>query len=298
MSQSHQNPSKQRESKLASHVNTLMVHYCLELQNLSAQAWIDRWLVSYPIQWVTLAVIEALYLGRYKAISVEQILVNWQRRGQACHHFTHEFERVISCRFPRIFRDFKRHPAKLDTNSPVSSPNTAPAIQTAPDAVLPASPAFSHRALKVPVATASLDTYLQEAPLQPLQNRPEPLETGLPVSPDGAAPMDESIQNSDIQDANMGFTPFIRWRALPENHPWTTDLDLDSTPVLEEAPILQFVPNFVPDLAQTALFEKLKAISAVSTASQSSNWEQKVESPVGNGSLNPFAWLPDPWAIS
>lgn len=45
--------------------------------------------------WIRSAVVEALYQGRYKAISVEQILRVWKRRGHPLRHFNHEFERVV-----------------------------------------------------------------------------------------------------------------------------------------------------------------------------------------------------------
>ena len=44
---------------------------------------------------IRLAVVEALYQGRYKAISVEHILDCWRRRGQPNFHFSLEFERLI-----------------------------------------------------------------------------------------------------------------------------------------------------------------------------------------------------------
>ena len=48
-----------------------------------------------------MAVIESLYRGRYKAISVEQILTIWLRRGQPFHRFNGEFERLISRKLPK-----------------------------------------------------------------------------------------------------------------------------------------------------------------------------------------------------
>lgn len=81
---------------------TLLIHYSFELGGYTAGELIDRWLNGYPDNWVCLAVIEALYQGRYKAISVEQILAFWQRRGQASYHFNHEFERLVCGNFPQL----------------------------------------------------------------------------------------------------------------------------------------------------------------------------------------------------
>jgi len=81
----------------------LLRHYGFELRGYTPEELVSLWLKNYPAHWVRLAVIEALYQGRYKAISVEQILAVWTRRGQPIHRFTHEFERLISRKLPQNF---------------------------------------------------------------------------------------------------------------------------------------------------------------------------------------------------
>ncbi|MBW4564591.1 MAG: hypothetical protein KME32_26375 [Mojavia pulchra JT2-VF2] len=78
----------------------LLTHYSFDLGGYSASQLIKRWESAYPIEWIHIAVIEALYQGRYKAVSVQQILNFWQRRGQATYHFNMEFERLICSKFP------------------------------------------------------------------------------------------------------------------------------------------------------------------------------------------------------
>ncbi|HLO88619.1 MAG TPA: hypothetical protein VK203_26915 [Nostocaceae cyanobacterium] len=78
----------------------LLIHYSFDLSGYSASELVNRWLKEYPTEWLHLAVIEALYQGRYKAVSVQQILNFWQRRGQALYHFNMEFERLICSKFP------------------------------------------------------------------------------------------------------------------------------------------------------------------------------------------------------
>lgn len=73
----------------------LLLHYIFDLGGYSARELVAHWTAHYPSNWVRLAVIEALYQGRYKAISVEQILGLWQRRGQMRQHFNCEFERLV-----------------------------------------------------------------------------------------------------------------------------------------------------------------------------------------------------------
>ena len=80
--------------------NALLTHYSFDLSGYTASELIQRWQTQYPLDWLHLAVIEALYQGRYKGISVQQILAFWQRRGQVIYHFNMEFERLICSKFP------------------------------------------------------------------------------------------------------------------------------------------------------------------------------------------------------
>ncbi|MBD2042324.1 hypothetical protein [Microcoleus sp. FACHB-672] len=78
----------------------LLTHYSFDLGGYTAEQLIERWLGDYQAHWLRLALIEALYQGRYKAISVAQILALWRRRGQPIFHFNHEFERLVCRKFP------------------------------------------------------------------------------------------------------------------------------------------------------------------------------------------------------
>ena len=82
------------ESSVAD-VLILLVHYGFEIIDYTLEELIEKWLINHKIIWIRLAVIEALYQGRYKAISVEQILNIWQKKGNASYHFTQDFERLI-----------------------------------------------------------------------------------------------------------------------------------------------------------------------------------------------------------
>ncbi|MFY7804769.1 MAG: hypothetical protein ACOVQ7_15220 [Limnoraphis robusta] len=78
----------------------LLNHYSFDLGDYSSEQMIDRWAENYEYYWIYLAVIEALYQGRYKSISVAQILSIWQRRGKPIYHFNLEFEQLISHNLP------------------------------------------------------------------------------------------------------------------------------------------------------------------------------------------------------
>lgn len=93
------NASLWRET--ATQVVDLLIHYGFDLGGNNARQLIDRWQSTYAQNWIRWAVIEALYQGRYKAVSVEQILQLWHRRQQPCYHFNYEFERLVCNKFPR-----------------------------------------------------------------------------------------------------------------------------------------------------------------------------------------------------
>ncbi len=97
----------------------LLIHYSFDLGGYSASELINRWLEHYPLNWLHIAVIEALYQGRYKAVSVQQILLFWHRRGQVSYHFNMEFERMICSKFPESLTAYSTPvlpPAKKNTS--------------------------------------------------------------------------------------------------------------------------------------------------------------------------------------
>ncbi|BBA79695.1 hypothetical protein RGRSB_1234 [cyanobacterium endosymbiont of Rhopalodia gibberula] len=87
----------QSDNKTITQMAVLLDCYGFDLQERSPAEYIDYWLTSCSKYWVRLAIIEALYQGRYKAVSVDHILRLWKRRGHPTFHFPHEFERFI-CR--------------------------------------------------------------------------------------------------------------------------------------------------------------------------------------------------------
>ncbi|NEP88301.1 MAG: hypothetical protein F6K18_16520 [Okeania sp. SIO2C2] len=74
----------------------LLNKYDFDLADETSEQLITRWHNKYQVEWLLLAVVEALYLGRYKAVCVEQILTLWERRGQPVYHFNSEFQNIIT----------------------------------------------------------------------------------------------------------------------------------------------------------------------------------------------------------
>lgn len=118
---------------------SLLIHYSFDLGGYPARELIVIWLNNYSASWVRCAVIEALYQGRYKAVSVEQILAFWQRRGLALYHFNHEFERLICGDLPSTAGELPNNPeqdkASPNTHADVDATNltsnTPPAVNGA-----------------------------------------------------------------------------------------------------------------------------------------------------------------------
>jgi hypothetical protein len=125
----------------------LLRHYSFDLDDCTVDQLIESWLETYPPEWINLAIVEALYQGRYKAISVEQILALWKRRGQPLYHFSHEFERLIgSPKQPSLWNECSQTEANqplaevqrsTSTGNGSGSAQTALAIDNQPG-VLPA----------------------------------------------------------------------------------------------------------------------------------------------------------------
>jgi hypothetical protein len=81
--------------------HSLIDSYAFDLGGDNAEKLLQYWLDFYHASWIRLATIEALYLGRYKAVSIEHILSVWLRLGTPNTHFTYEFERLICRKLPK-----------------------------------------------------------------------------------------------------------------------------------------------------------------------------------------------------
>ncbi|MEA5535860.1 hypothetical protein [Crocosphaera sp. XPORK-15E] len=86
----------QVKDKTITQVAVLLSRYGFELKKITIPELLEGWLASYSVYWIRLAIVEALYQGRYKAISVEYILSLWKRLGQPTYNFTQDFERLIT----------------------------------------------------------------------------------------------------------------------------------------------------------------------------------------------------------
>lgn len=104
-------------------IEALINSYDFDLDGWSAAALVAQWLEQYEPDWLKLAVIEALYQGRYKAFSVQQILNLWQRRGSPIYHFTYEFERLICRNIPTFGTNSADSPEVINITDIATAPD-------------------------------------------------------------------------------------------------------------------------------------------------------------------------------
>ncbi|RZM75053.1 hypothetical protein [Leptolyngbya iicbica] len=174
----------------------LMQEYCFDLRGFEAGELVAIWherLEAEP-SWIRAAVLEALYLGRYKAFSVEQILQGWKRRGHPVRHFNSEFERIVFGPIDPIASKYAAltslspsellSPQSESSQSVVGSPDEEPAAATVEGATTtPSEPnTTTDDATKLTEAPAAerepqqQDLFSQPAPIQKFQPRSEASE--------------------------------------------------------------------------------------------------------------------------
>lgn len=102
----------------------LLTSYSFDVEAYQIEAVITDWLTEFGPVWVSHAITEALYQGRYKLVSVDQILKLWQRRGQPIRHFNREFESIIlgqTLLYPTSYGDGSEASSIRRTGPPASS---------------------------------------------------------------------------------------------------------------------------------------------------------------------------------
>lgn len=107
------------EMRSLCYVPALLIYYSFDLSGYQVEECINRWLDRFKGDWLRLAIVEALYQGRYKMISIEQILYLWQRRGQPICHFNHEFEQIVCSKLPEDLLPLDYLSVTLEVRPPV-----------------------------------------------------------------------------------------------------------------------------------------------------------------------------------
>ncbi|NCJ07315.1 hypothetical protein GS597_12515 [Synechococcales cyanobacterium C] len=133
----------------------LLSYYCEESTEQVKTESLEQLLQAYPADWVRLALIEALFQGRYKLISVAQMLMAWKRRGEPLSHFSYDFATMVSHNFPRTLSmepmNHSSHRSGWSRSEMVRSLKTSRRSSQVDDLQLPPTPAVS---IELPVGGA------------------------------------------------------------------------------------------------------------------------------------------------
>lgn len=143
---------------------SLIDSYAFDLEGKDTDKLLQSWLKLYQASWIKMATIEALYLGRYKTISIEKLLNVWLRMGSPNPHFTYEFERLICRKLPKHLSNLADSTAndtepiacKLEPRQQAASPAIA-SVKSEPTKAI-ASPTEAHREKTLQQPTAKKDT--------------------------------------------------------------------------------------------------------------------------------------------
>lgn len=176
----------------------LLIHYSFDLGGYTAQQLIDHWLNDFSANWICSAVIESLYQGRYKAVSVEQILAFWRRRGLASYHFNHEFERLICGNLPPVLSDVPSESLRgAEPQTPIGESDPADRFDNGlDDFVVTASSAEENTVAKVDdPATKSFEKLTQRSDKVTESRRYSPTQSS-PHS-DSTSPIKHFIPKTD-----------------------------------------------------------------------------------------------------
>jgi hypothetical protein len=130
----------------------LLQHYSFDLGGYTIDDLTRAWSKFKP-EWIRQAVIESLFQGRYKVVSVNQTLHLWERKGEPNCRYNHEFERLICGDVAVIYED------RIFYTSPRTSPRGSSISEINPFATSqkPTSLPFPHRSMlgAVKVSSAS-----------------------------------------------------------------------------------------------------------------------------------------------
>lgn len=197
--------TESNEDLTLAQIISLITSYSFDTNQYSVETIVRQWQKQYRVHWIYLATIEALYLGRYKAISIEQILNGWYRRGQPNTHFNGDFERVISRKLPRHLSTSdpkERSPQILDRYNNKQNPSVASSGENAPN------DGVSHDDTQKPISATEVT---------PLAKRQISSPPSLELSAEIAPQRSHSKKIVPFQPASDASSFFQKLKALADN---------------------------------------------------------------------------------
>ncbi|HZG37152.1 MAG TPA: hypothetical protein VEZ50_00600 [Nodosilinea sp.] len=228
----------------------LLTSYSFDAETYQVKAVIAGWLAEFGPVWVSHAITEALYQGRYKLISIEQILKLWQRRGQPIRHFNREFETIIlgqTLLCPTGYGDGAEWPTIRRVTPPaLATPPQAPQA-AAPEAIPEAVPEAAPEAAPEP-----------STELAPEAADPVLAPTEAPAADDAGSNEQDAARSpeSEAGEPNVVAEPAIAPPdppALPNFRPLAPNEDSLGQSV-------EVIQPFVPRRGESELHERLRAV--------------------------------------
>jgi hypothetical protein len=224
----------------------LLTHYSFDLGGYAPSELVSRWQRYYPDNWLRLAIIEALYQGRYKAVSVDQILALWQRRHESRQRFSHEFERMVCSKLPRNLNEAE--PALFQDPTPPDPALPDPASRQASTGKADPSGEQSQAG---PMATPATPAPSPGRPDAGKPTCPEPaLQAPVQSTPTAQHPAPVSGQNPPDSPKPPSTSPD---QEETDSIQWSQDVTRE--------PIRQFEPTIQPSETYT----KLRAVSRLTS---------------------------------
>ena len=117
----------------------LLQRYSFDLGGYTIRDLQKAWGRFKP-EWPRQATIEALFQGRYKAVSVNQILELWERKGEPQHRYNREFERLVCDDVAVNYEDrifYKSPPARTEPLTAISPLSLSQPQSQSPPELLP-----------------------------------------------------------------------------------------------------------------------------------------------------------------
>ncbi len=221
----------------------LLNDYSFDLDGYMVEQLVQEWVQHYQPRWVRLAIIEALYQGRYKAISVIQILAFWERRRDPLCHFNREFEQMVCGRLmPQLLPDAIASPLPHPESSS-SSPIDALQPDPKPSSLL---------------VDAAADSTTDNPALENGDDRGDVIVEPIPME-DAAL---ENATDSGIDSIDNGIDSVVSPSPSPPHSHMLSSAPIATSSALPKHPIHQFTPlSDRPDFS-TKLYTKLKAVAA------------------------------------
>jgi hypothetical protein len=200
----------------------LLTRYAFDLRGCTIEQLLEEWVENYQPNWLRLATIEALYLGRYKVVSVEQILYLWKRLGNPNCHFNHEFERLICRKLPRYLTElaeFSKQNNSENADSPSTDKEVTKSIELFPQSALKNNSNTNHsssetqeenitnfsseESSEISFKNDKLENYIESE-----NNYPETSNNSIPRPPQQIS-IDRFIPDSDRSDFYSKLRAFV-----------------------------------------------------------------------------------------